>query len=140
MGLTMLIAKPIVSEAVRTAQIPFVSEMLAGARRGGVLDINEYLVRHPVASFFFRVEGDAMQGAHIFSGDILVVDRSIAPQRGHVVLAFVDGECLLRRLSEGARGFVLEAASPGYASLSAESGEGWQIWGVVVGQFRRLMP
>lgn len=41
------------------------------------LDINEYLVRNPVRTFFFSVEGESMQGAEIFDGDILVVDKSI---------------------------------------------------------------
>lgn len=121
------------------AQIPFVAEILANTRRGGVLDINEYLVRNPVATFFFRVEGDAMQGADILPGDILVVDRSVVPRHGHVVVVFIDGECLLRRFCERPAGPVLEAASPGYRPLPAGQGEGWQFWGVAVGKFRRLL-
>src|SRR5690606_1294998 len=53
------------------------------------LDINTYLVRNPVATFFFVVQGDSMQGAEIFDGDILVVDKSIEPAHGHIVVAFV---------------------------------------------------
>ena len=41
------------------------------------LDINDYLVRNPVSTFFFVVEGDSMQGAEIFDGDVLVVDKSV---------------------------------------------------------------
>lgn len=55
-------------------------------------DINEYLVRNPVSTFFFSVEGDSMEGAQIFDDDILVVDKSVRPRHGHVVIAFVDGE------------------------------------------------
>ena len=54
--------------------------------------INEYLVRNPVSTFFFPVEGDSMEGAEIFDGDILVVDRSIKASHGHIVVAFVNGE------------------------------------------------
>ena len=41
------------------------------------LDLNKHLVRHPSATFFVRVTGDSMIGAGIFSGDILIVDRSL---------------------------------------------------------------
>lgn len=53
------------------------------------LDINEYLVRNPVSTFFFPVQGDSMEGAEIFDGDILVVDKSVRPRHGHIVVAFV---------------------------------------------------
>lgn len=68
------------------------------------LDINEYLIRNPVSTFFFAVEGDSMEGAEIFDGDILVVDKSIRPRHGHIVIAFVDGERLVKR--EGVQNFV----------------------------------
>ena len=50
------------------------------------LDINEYLIRNPVSTFFFPVQGDSMEGAEIFDGDILVVDRSIKARHGHIVV------------------------------------------------------
>jgi DNA polymerase V len=62
------------------------------------LDINEYLVRDPVSTFFFAVQGDSIQGAEIFDGDILVVDRSVRARHGHIVIAFVNGERLVKRL------------------------------------------
>lgn len=64
----------------------------------GGLNVHSYLVRNPVATFFFPVRGDSMQGAEIFDGDILLVDRSITPMDGHVVVAFVQGERLVKRL------------------------------------------
>lgn len=51
------------------------------------LDLNKRLIKHSSATFFMRVEGDAMIGAGIFSGDILVVDRAIEPSDGKVVIA-----------------------------------------------------
>lgn len=61
------------------------------------LDINEYLIRNPVSTFFFPVQGESMQGAEIFDGDVLVVDRSIKA-RHYIVVAFVNGERLVKRL------------------------------------------
>src|SRR5574337_1604410 len=50
------------------------------------LDINDYLIQNPVSTFFFSVAGDSMEGAEIFHGDVLVVDRSIEAQDGHIVV------------------------------------------------------
>jgi DNA polymerase V len=53
----------------------------------GTLDINAHLVRHPAATFMLRVVGDSMTGAGILPGDLLVVDRSVEPVAGHIVVA-----------------------------------------------------
>lgn len=102
------------------------------------LDINEYLVRNPVSTFFFSVEGDSMQGAEIFNGDILVVDKSIRPRHGHIVIAFVDGERLVKRLFRRGGRVALLAENPAYSALEIRDGMELLIWGVVTGKFRRL--
>lgn len=102
------------------------------------LDINEYLVQNPVSTFFFPVEGDSMQGAEIFSGDILVVDKSVRPQHGHIVIAFVDGERLVKRLFKRAGRVALVAENPAYPRLEIQEGMDLEVWGVVVGKFKRL--
>lgn len=102
------------------------------------LDINEYLVRNPVSSFFFSVEGESMQGAEIFDGDILVVDKSVKPRHGHIVVAFVNGERLVKRLYRRAGRVALIAENPGYQPLEIQEGMELQVWGVVVGKFKRL--
>ena len=105
------------------------------------LDINAYLVRNPVATFFFPVEGRSMEGAEIFAGDILVVDRSIPPRHGHIVVAFVNGERLVKRLYRRAGRVALLAEHPGYPPLEiGEENDGIElaVWGVVIGKFKRL--
>jgi len=103
------------------------------------LDINEYLIRNPVSTFFFPVQGESMQGAEIFDGDILVVDRSIRARHGHVVVAFVNGERLVKRLYRRAGRVALMAENPSYPALEVEEGMEVEIWGVVVGKFKRLV-
>ena len=103
------------------------------------LDINEYLVRNPVSTFFFPVEGDSMQGAEIFAGDILVVDRSVRARHGHIVVAFVNGERLVKRLHRHAGRVALVAENPGYPTLEIQEGMELEVWGVVVGKFKRLV-
>ncbi len=102
------------------------------------LDINEYLVRNPVSTFFFAVEGDSMEGAEIFDGDILVVDKSVRPRHGHIVVAFVDGQRLVKRLFRRAGRVALVAENPNYPTLDIHDGQELEVWGVVVGKFKRF--
>lgn len=102
------------------------------------LDINEYLVRNPVSTFFFSVEGDSMEGAQIFDGDILVVDKSVRPRHGHVVIAFVDGERLVKRLFRRGERVALLAENLAFPPLEIRDGMELTIWGVVIGKFKRF--
>ena len=104
------------------------------------LDINDYLVRNPVSTFFFPVQGDSMEGAEIFDGDILVVDKSIRPAHGHIVIAFVNGERLVKRLYQRGGRVALVAESPNYPTLYVREGMELEVWGVVTGKFKRLTP
>jgi DNA polymerase V len=102
------------------------------------LDINDYLVRNPVSTFFFAVQGESMQGAEIFDGDILVVDKSIRPRHGHIVVAFVNGERLVKRLYRKAERVALVAENPAYPPLEIREDMELEVWGVVVGRFKRF--
>lgn len=102
------------------------------------LDINDYLVRNPVSTFFFAVEGDSMEGAEIFAGDILVVDKSIRPRHGHIVVAFVDGERLVKRLYNRTGRTALIAENPAYPTLEIREEMELVVWGVVTDKFKRL--
>lgn len=62
------------------------------------LNVNDLLVKNPASTFFVRVEGNSMDGEGIFSGDILVVDRSIEPASGKIVLAVIAGGMVVKRL------------------------------------------
>lgn len=103
----------------------------------GELDITQYLVRNPLATFFFRVEGNDLKEEGVTDGDTLVVDRSITPRHGHIVVAFVEGERLVRKLhSAGAR---VELRSGGSTPpVQVDDSTGCDIWGVVVGRFKRI--
>ncbi|MDT3333924.1 translesion error-prone DNA polymerase V autoproteolytic subunit [Shewanella sp. SP1S1-7] len=62
------------------------------------LDLYELCIKHPAATFFVKVQGDSMIDAGIFSGDILVVDRSLQPAHGDTVVAAVNGEFTVKQL------------------------------------------
>ncbi len=100
------------------------------------LDINDLLIDNPTATFFVRVEGESMEGAKIFSGDILVVDRSVAPTSGKIVVAAVYGEMVVKRLRITQSGVQLVSEQEGYAPISVSDNEDCYIWGVVIGSAR----
>lgn len=104
----------------------------------GRLDVNEYLIKNPISTFFFPVQGDSMEGAQIFDGDVLVVDRSVKARHGSVVVAFVDGERLVKRLWRRNGRVALVAESPKYPALEIKEGSDLLVWGVVIGKFSRV--
>ena len=113
------------------------------------LDLNELLVKRPAATFFVRVEGDSMINAGIHDKDLLVVDRSLTPANGDIIIAAVDGEFTvktLRVLGNRERGmgnrergigngggvkYVLEPANPNYPSIEIKKGNQLDCFGVV---------
>ena len=104
------------------------------------LDLNEKLVRHPAATFFVRVAGDSMIGEGIRDGDLLVVDRSLTPANGDVIIAAVDGEftvktyrVTLKTGEDGRRHRVvtLEPANPNYPAIELKPGQELDCFGKV---------
>jgi DNA polymerase V len=102
------------------------------------LDLNTYLVRNKTATFFFRVIGDSMTGANIHDGDLLVVDRSIEPRHGHIVLAVINNEYTVKRLHRLNGVIELHADNPAYPPLRFQENDEVQIWGVVTGAVSRF--
>lgn len=100
------------------------------------LDVHDLLVKHPDSTFFVRVEGDSMEGVGIFSGDVLVVDRSIEARTGRIVVAAVNGELVVKRLGMLAGQPVLLSENTAYAPIVIGAGEDCFIWGVVTGSAR----
>jgi DNA polymerase V len=102
------------------------------------LDLNDILVRHPQATFLMRVAGDALRELGIDTGDLVLVDRAIAPAHGHVVIAVVDDEFVCRLLCKQGTDIRLQASRAGCADILADDGAGFQIWGVVTQVIRSL--
>lgn len=102
------------------------------------LNVHDYLVKHPVSTFFVRVEGDSMEGAGIFSGDILVVDRSVEAISGKIVVAAVGGGLVIKRLSKIGEKMMLMSENTAYAPIEVTGDEECFIWGVVTGSVRHF--
>lgn len=95
------------------------------------LDLNEYLVLHPEATFFLRVKGDSMTGAGIHHGDLLIVDRSLEAASGRVVVAALNGELTVKRLHRNRGRITLKAENPAYPDITVGDEHEFQVWGVV---------
>jgi DNA polymerase V len=96
------------------------------------IDLNEQLVGNKPATFFMRVKSDAMRDAGIFNGDVVIVDRSLKPVSGKVVIAVLNGEMLIRRLEKLKYNIRLVAEANKLAPIDIDPGcEEFSIWGVV---------
>ena len=82
----------------------------------GKLDLNTHCVPHPAATFYLRAEGESMTGVGIFPGDLLVVDKSLTPRNGDVVIALLDGGLTVKTLQLKPR-LRLLPANPAFAPI-----------------------
>jgi len=104
----------------------------------GSLDLNEHLIVHREATFFVRVKGQSMTGAGICDGDLLVVDRALEAGDGDIVVAVVDGELTVKRLSKRGGRVRLLAEHPGFSPIEFKDGQELTVWGVVTSIVRRI--
>lgn len=95
------------------------------------IDLNEQLIKNKPATFFFRMTGDAMSGAGIFNGDVLIVDRSIKTANGKVIVAVLNGEMLVRRLETSINKIRLLPESPRLSPIEVDAQCSFEVWGVV---------
>jgi len=104
------------------------------------LDLHEHLVKNHAATFFLRACGDSMIKAGIMDGDLLVVDRSLKPGNGSVVIAAVAGELTVKYLAIKNDRVLLVPANDQYPELDISKQEDTVIWGVVTYAIHKLKP
>lgn len=95
------------------------------------LDLNEHYIKHPAATFFLTASGDSMKNAGIHSGDLLIVDKSIEAVHDHIVIAAVDGELTVKRLSRINNRVQLLPENDQYPPIDITEEQDVVIWGVV---------
>jgi DNA polymerase V len=100
------------------------------------LDFNELLVKNPNATFSVRVNGESMRDAGINHDDILIVDRSIKPTDGKIVIAVVNNELVVKRLRTINGKSFLMPENPDFQPIEITEFMDLQIWGVVVSSVR----
>ncbi|MGM0914285.1 MAG: LexA family protein [Pseudomonadota bacterium] len=97
---------------------------------GRTLDLNERLVKRAASTFFMMVTGDSMEALGIHAGDLLVVDSAIEPRPGHILVASVEGELVVKRYELLGNRPYLTSSNPNYRPIPAADLE-CQAWGVV---------
>ncbi len=95
------------------------------------LDLNEYLVKHPAATFIVKANGPSMIEAGILSGDLLIVDRSVTPKNDNIVIASVFGDLTVKKLRKKGSALFLVSANNEYSSIEVREEMECFIWGVV---------
>lgn len=95
------------------------------------LDLNTHLIKHPASTFFLIAAGESMTGAGIQPGDMLIVDKSLEATHGKIVIAAIDGELTVKRLSKTAKGVQLLPENKHYQPIDITDSQDLIIWGVV---------
>ena len=102
------------------------------------IDLNEYLIKNPISTFFLRVSGNSMNNSGIYNNDLVIIDRSINPNPGNIVVALLDGEFTLKRLIKEKDNYYLKADKENYPAISLYEYVNIQIWGVAVYSIHEL--
>lgn len=105
----------------------------------GRLSLDEYLVQHKEATFFVRAKGNSMVGAGIFDGNLLVVDKSLIPSSGDIVIAVIDGELTVKRLINRDGKVILKPENARFREIELKEGQELQVWGVVTSTVKKFV-
>lgn len=98
------------------------------------IDLNEFLIKHPAATFFVRVTGNSMVNANIHSGDLLIVDRAVEPYNNAIVIAILDGEFTVKRIkkSPDSKDVYLHPENGLFQPVKITEAMDFEVWGVVI--------
>ncbi len=103
------------------------------------LDLNNFLIKNPSATFFVRVTGDSMINAGIYSDDILVVDRALTPKNENIVISVIDGELVVKRIEINKKKVYLMPENKNYDPIEITGEMNFEVWGVVTNVIHSLI-
>ena len=97
------------------------------------IDITREIIRHPETTFYARIDGESMRDAGIFSGDIVVIDRSLQASDGDYVAAYIDGEFTVKEFRVDSTGHCawLIPHNDKYKKIRVTEENAFIIWGVI---------
>lgn len=134
----MLITKPQKLKTTQSNEIPFFSYTVQAGFPSPAedmieknIDLNRILINHPEATYFVRVQGDSMKNAGIFQDDVMIVDKSLNPKSGDVVIASINGEFTVKTIGKINGKTFLFPSNPKYQPIPVDDCEELQIWGIV---------
>lgn len=95
------------------------------------LDLNQFLIKHPSATFFVKVQGNSMINAGIHNDDILIVDRALEPKNGDIAVCVIDGEFTVKRLQIINNELYLAPENGEYEPIKVTEFQDFKVWGIV---------
>jgi len=96
------------------------------------IDLNQYLVPKPLSTFLIRVKGNSMEGARIFDGALLVIDKSKTPVNNSICLCILNGEFTVKRIRKVKSTIILVPENPLFKEIEVLDGMDFEVWGVVI--------
>lgn len=103
------------------------------------IDLVSHLVKRPASTFVMQIAGDSMKGAGMVNGDYIVVDKSITPKCGQIVVAVLDGDMTVKYFKKQNGQYSLIAANPNYKPIIINQENPPEVFGVVVGVVRKCV-
>ncbi|CAH1073317.1 LexA family protein [Candidatus Nitrotoga sp. 1052] len=103
------------------------------------LSLDQHLITNKDATFFVRAKGNSMIDAGIFDGDLLVVDKSLTPSSGNIVIAIIDGDLTVKRLILRDNKTILKPENPRFKEIELKDGQELQVWGVVTSTVKKFI-
>ena len=95
------------------------------------VSLDKELIKNPISTFYFKASGNSMVNAFIPNNAILVVDKSIKPVNGHIIVGVLDGEFVVYRLIKNDYKTVLRPENSKCKEIEITKGTDFTVWGVV---------
>lgn len=105
----------------------------------GRLSLDEHLIQNKDSTFFVRAKGNSMTGAGIFDGDLLVVDKSLTPSSGSIVIAIIDTELTVKRFIKRGGKVILKPENPRFKEIEFKDEQELLVWGVVTSTVKKFV-
>ena len=102
------------------------------------LSLDQELIKNKEATFFARVSGQSMVGAGLDDQDLLVIDRSLAPENNKIAVCFLDGEFTVKRLRVSNNEVWLQPENPNYPIIKITEENNFVIWGIVTSVIKKV--
>lgn len=126
-------------------ELPYVNEGISAGFPSPALDfvnltidLNKHLIKHPSATFYGRVKGQSLKNAGIHDGDLIIIDRSIEPTNGKIVVCYIDGEFTAKRIKRTKNELLLMPENEDYKPIKIEEENNLIIWGIVTHVIKSL--
>ena len=134
----MFISKIYLSKLSQSKSLPFYESVIpagfpspAEDHTDLTLDLNDYLIKHPAATFYVYAKGNSMIGSGIHDGDLMIVDRSLNPNSNNIVVAIINGEFTVKKIKKIKNKVYLQPNNNLYEPIEITSDMDFSIWGIV---------